>query len=68
MRRLKVLIGVIILLLLAVQLGRQRLGWERFAEHAWFVAVDRRAGGFRHHGQQCGRAGDEHLPGQQATG
>ena len=43
---LRILIGVIILLLLGVQLGRRRYGWERLADHKWFVAITGVLAGF----------------------
>lgn len=43
---LRILIGAIILLLLGVQLGRRRFGWERLAEHKSFVAVTGVLAGF----------------------
>lgn len=43
---LKLLIGSIILLLLAVQVGRQWFGWERLADHAGCVAATGVLAGF----------------------
>ena len=43
---LKLLIGIIILLLLAVQISRQRFGWDRLSNHTGFVAVTGVLAGF----------------------
>jgi uncharacterized membrane protein YfcA len=43
---LRRLIGVIILLLLILQLGRRRFGWEHVSERRWFVAATGTLAGF----------------------
>lgn len=43
---LRRLIGIIILLLLVLQLGRRRFGWEHLSEQRWFVATTGMLAGF----------------------
>jgi len=43
---LRVLIGAIILGLLALQIARQRFGWEEMPDHRWFIATTGVLAGF----------------------